>query len=146
MKRVSRKRASKRPSGEGQRKGASAPRSRILMRLTSLAQIGEVARRLVICHLMLTVVKSCLYRCYSLIAIWSLLACEQALLFGRVKRVSRKRASKRPSGEGQRKGASAPRSRILMRLTSLAQIGEVARRLVICHLMLTVVKSCMYRC
>ena len=38
-------------------------------------------------------------------------ACEQALLFGRVKR------------------ASAPRSRVLARLASLAQIGELARRL-----------------
>ena len=36
------------------------------------------------------------------------------LLFGRVKRVSRD---------------SAPRSRVLARLTSLAQIGELARRL-----------------
>ena len=43
-----------------------------------------------------------------------MLACEQALLFGRVKRVS--------SGE-------APRSRVLARLISLAQIGELARRL-----------------
>ena len=58
----------------------------------------------------------------------------------------RERAAKRPSGEGQRKGAWAPRSHVLARLTSLAQIGEVARRLVICHLMLTVVKSYMYRC
>ena len=38
-------------------------------------------------------------------------ACEQALLFGRVKR------------------ASAPRSRVLARLASLAQIGELALRL-----------------
>ena len=44
-------------------------------------------------------------------------ACEQALLFGRVKRVSRV------------KRASAPRSRVLARLASLAQIGELARRL-----------------
>ena len=41
----------------------------------------------------------------------SLLACEQALLFRRVKRVS------------------APRSHVLARLASLAQIGELARRL-----------------
>ena len=42
------------------------------------------------------------------------IACEQALLFGRVKRVSRERA---------------PRSRVLARLASLAKIGELARRL-----------------
>ena len=35
------------------------------------------------------------------------LACEQALLFGRVKRVSRERASERRSREGQRKGELA---------------------------------------
>ena len=52
-----------------------------------------------------------------------LLACEQALLFGRVKRVSREHASERQSREG-------PRSRVLARLASLAQIGELARRLV----------------
>ena len=51
------------------------------------------------------------------------LACEQALLFGRVKRVSRERTSER------RSLSSAPRSRVLARLTSLAQIGELARRL-----------------
>ena len=34
-------------------------------------------------------------------------ACEQALLFGRVKRVSRERASERQSREGQRKGELA---------------------------------------
>ena len=45
------------------------------------------------------------------------LACEQALLFGPVTQVSRERAR-------------APRSRVLARLTSLAQIGELARRLV----------------
>ena len=55
-----------------------------------------------------------------------LLACEQALLFGRVKRVSRERASERRSRDGQRR---APRSRVLARLISLAQIGELARRL-----------------
>ena len=37
----------------------------------------------------------------------SFLACEQALLFGRAKRVSRKRASERRSREGQRKGELA---------------------------------------
>ena len=35
------------------------------------------------------------------------LACEQALLFGRAKRVSRERASERRSREGQRKGELA---------------------------------------
>ena len=35
------------------------------------------------------------------------LACEQALLFGRAKRVSRERASEQRSSEGQRKGALA---------------------------------------
>ena len=39
------------------------------------------------------------------------LACEQALLFGRMKRVSRERASERRSREGQRKGPSLARSR-----------------------------------
>ena len=34
-------------------------------------------------------------------------ACEQALLFGRLKRVSRERASERRSREGQRKGELA---------------------------------------
>ena len=51
------------------------------------------------------------------------IACEQALLFGQAKRVSRERAS-----EGPRKGFAA-RSRVLARLVSLAQIGELARRL-----------------
>ena len=37
----------------------------------------------------------------------SLLACEQALLFGRVKRVSRERASEQRSREGPRKGVLA---------------------------------------
>ena len=55
----------------------------------------------------------------------SVLACEQALLFGRVKRVSRERASERRSREGP------PRSRVLARLTSLTQIGELARRLLV---------------
>ena len=35
------------------------------------------------------------------------IACEQAFLFGRVKRVSRERASERRSREGQRKGELA---------------------------------------
>ena len=42
------------------------------------------------------------------------IACEQALLFGRVRRVSREHV---------------PRSRVLARLTSLAQMGQLARRL-----------------
>ena len=46
-----------------------------------------------------------------------LVACEQALLFGRVKRVSRERASQRRSREDLR-------SRVLARLVSLAQILE----------------------
>ena len=50
------------------------------------------------------------------------IACEQALLFGRVKRISRELASERRSREGP------PRSRGLARFTSLAQIGELARR------------------
>ena len=49
------------------------------------------------------------------------IACEQALLFGRANRASRERASERRSREGP-----APRSRVL---ASLAQIGELARRL-----------------
>ena len=52
-----------------------------------------------------------------------LLACEQALLFGQTKRASRERASEAPRG-------FAARSRVLARLVSLAQIGELARRLV----------------
>ena len=83
------------------------------------------------------------------------IACEQALLFGQVKRVSRERASERRSREGpprccqhiaceqallfgqatraSRERASegprgfAARSRALARLVSLAQIGEHAR-------------------
>ena len=54
----------------------------------------------------------------------NLLACEQALLLGRVKRVSRERA--------RAGGKEAPRSRVLARLASLAQIGELARRLKTC--------------
>ena len=52
------------------------------------------------------------------------IACEQALLFGRANRAARERASERRSREGP-----APRSRVLARLASLAQIGELARRL-----------------
>ena len=54
------------------------------------------------------------------------LAGKQALLFGRVKLVSRERTSKRAA-----KPRGALRSRILARLTLLAQIGELARRLLI---------------
>ena len=45
--------------------------------------------------------------------------CEQALLLERAKRVSRERASERRSRKG----------RVLARIASLAQIGELARRL-----------------
>ena len=55
-----------------------------------------------------------------------LLACEQALLFGQAKRALRERAS-----EGAL-GGFAARSRVLARLVSLAQIGELARRLRFC--------------
>ena len=51
-----------------------------------------------------------------------ILACEQALLFGQAKRASGERASEGPRG-------FAVRSRVLARLVSLAQIGELARRL-----------------
>ena len=50
--------------------------------------------------------------------IFETLACEQALLFGRVKRVSLERVNGRQS-----------RSRFLARFASLAQIGELASRL-----------------
>ena len=54
------------------------------------------------------------------------IACEQALLFGQAKRASRERASEGPRG-------FAARSRVLARLVSLAQIGELARRLLKTH-------------
>ena len=57
-----------------------------------------------------------------------MLACEQALLFRQAKRVSQERTSERRSREGQRKGLP-PRSRVIARLASLAQIEELARRL-----------------
>ena len=57
----------------------------------------------------------------------SVVACEQALLFGQAKRASRERAS-----EGPPTRDFAARSRVLARIVSLAQIGEVARR--ICQL------------
>ena len=54
------------------------------------------------------------------------IACEQALLFGQAKRASRERASEGPRG-------FAARSRAPARLVSLAQIGELARRLLKTH-------------
>ena len=51
-------------------------------------------------------------------------ACEQAFLFGRTKRVSRERARERLS-----LGPSTPHSRVLARVASLVQIGELTRRL-----------------
>ena len=59
-----------------------------------------------------------------------IIAFEQALLFGQAKQASREHES-----EGPRKGlSSAPRGfaarlRVLARFVSLAQIGELARRL-----------------
>ena len=50
------------------------------------------------------------------------LACEQALLFGQANRASRERAREGPGG-------LAACSRVFARLASLAQIGELARRL-----------------
>ena len=54
----------------------------------------------------------------------SLLACEQALLFGQAKQASRERACEAPRD-------FSARSRFLVRLASLAQIGELARRLLL---------------
>ena len=54
-----------------------------------------------------------------------ILACEQALLFGQAKRASRERASEGPAPRG-----FAARSHVLATLVYLAQIGELARRLV----------------
>ena len=65
-----------------------------------------------------------------------LVACEQALLFGRVKRVSRERASGRRSREGPRP---------LARLASLAQIGELARRLNVGYVFLELNSKRLYR-
>ena len=53
------------------------------------------------------------------------IACEQALLFGRVRRVSRERVSEGLIREGRGK---APRSRIFARFALLAQIGQLTRR------------------
>ena len=66
-------------------------------------------------------------------------ACEQALLFGRAKRAAREARERRREGRvGGEKGLSAPRgfaarSCVLVRLTSLAQTGELARRLRFCE-------------
>ena len=65
-----------------------------------------------------------------------LVACEQALLFGRVKRVSRERASGRRSREGPRP---------LTRLASLAQIGELVRRLNVGNVFLELNSKRLYR-
>ena len=65
-----------------------------------------------------------------------LVACAQALLFGRVKRVSRERASGRRSREGPRP---------LTRLASLAQIGELARRLNVGNVFLELNSKRLYR-
>ena len=54
-------------------------------------------------------------------------ACEQALLFGQAKRASRERASEGPI---QAPRGFTARSHVLATLVSLAQIGELARRLV----------------
>ena len=64
-----------------------------------------------------------LSRAYSTVDAF-LIACEQALLFGQAKRASRERASEGPAPRG-----FAARSRVPARLASLAQIGELARRL-----------------
>ena len=65
-----------------------------------------------------------------------LVAGAQALLFGRVKRVSRERASGRRSREGPRP---------LTRLASLAQIGELARRLNVGNVFLELNSKRLYR-
>ena len=56
----------------------------------------------------------------------SFIACEQALLFGQAKRTSRKCANEGPFSCPR---GFAARLRVLARLASLAQIGELARRL-----------------
>ena len=56
------------------------------------------------------------------------IACEQALLFGRAKQASRERASEGLLSSAPR--GVAARSCVHARLASLAQIGELARRLV----------------
>ena len=56
------------------------------------------------------------------------IACEQAVLFGPAKRASREPASEGPF---LRPRGFAAGSRVLARLVSLAQIGELARRLIV---------------
>ena len=56
------------------------------------------------------------------------IACAQAVLFGQAKRASREPASEGPF---LRPRSFAARSRVLARLVSLAQIGELARRLIV---------------
>ena len=56
------------------------------------------------------------------------IACEQALLFGRAKQTSRERASEGLLSSAPR--GFAARSCVHARLASLAQIGDLARRLV----------------
>ena len=60
-----------------------------------------------------------------------MLACEQALLFRQAKRVSQERTTHelaaKPRGAEER--PPPPRSRVIARLASLAQIEELARRL-----------------
>ena len=63
--------------------------------------------------------------CTKVSTIYFEVVCEQALLFGRARRVSRERASER-----RRSLSLTPRSRVLARLASLAQTGELARRLI----------------
>ena len=59
-----------------------------------------------------------------------LIACEQALLFGRVHETSLARMRERAAKpRGAEESSSGPRSHVLARLASLAQIGELARRL-----------------
>ena len=66
-----------------------------------------------------------LLTCTKVSTIYFEVVCEQALLFGRAKRVSRERASER-----RRSLSLTPRSSVLARLASLAQTGELARRLI----------------
>ena len=72
-----------------------------------------------ICNISVHIRSSTLYNWWALCRLplfsfslsWGSIECEQALLFGRVKRVSQKCASERPSREGQRKGELATISR-----------------------------------
>ena len=60
-----------------------------------------------------------------------ILACEQVLLFGQAKRASRERASKGPRFPLPLAASPLARARVLARLVSLAQIGELARKLLL---------------